>query len=98
MDLVCLSSVCPERGLLCYLCKLEQHAEHEPILSLKMLLAELMKITAGNQAFVRETSLIDKELLTLQQLVINLKKKMINPELVDESFRNYWRHMVQTVV
>jgi hypothetical protein len=63
-----------------------------------MLLSELMNTTAGKQAFVRETSLIDRELLTLQSLVINLKKKMVNPELVDESFHSYWRHMVATVV
>lgn len=28
LDLVCLSGNCEQRGLLCYLCKMESHADH----------------------------------------------------------------------
>jgi uncharacterized protein Yka (UPF0111/DUF47 family) len=62
-----------------------------------MLLGELLRITGENQEFVRETSLIDKEMLNLQQKIANLKKKMANPDLVDEYFQNFWKETVSSV-
>lgn len=62
-----------------------------------MFLGELLKFTAENQDFIREASLIDKELLTLQQKVANLKKKMVNHDLVDKAFQNFWREVVSSI-
>jgi hypothetical protein len=79
LDLVCLAPSCELKGLLCYLCKVEHHADHQPLLSLKLLLGEFLEKTAEGQDFVKEVSLIDRELLNIQQKVERLKKKMAAP-------------------
>jgi hypothetical protein len=62
-----------------------------------MFLGELLKFTGEDQDFIKETSLIDKELLSLQQKVGNLKKKMTNHDLIDEAFQNFWRETVSSI-
>lgn len=47
MNLVCVDSTCSKRGLICPVCRMKNHDEHQ-ILPLKLFLDEVKKIFMDN--------------------------------------------------
>jgi hypothetical protein len=41
--------------------------------------------------------MIDMQLLSIQQKITSLKKKMTNPELIDEIFQNFWKETIAAI-
>lgn len=83
LDMLCLQPACEKGGLVCYLCKVEEHADHTPLLPLKIFLGELLDKSSDSQELVKETAMIDKELLSIQQRFLLLRAKMNAPNLAD---------------
>jgi hypothetical protein len=75
LDLVCLTNNCDKKGLICYLCKITDHNEHSPIVSLKMFIHSFLKSRASSEYFVRLTAQIDEELLLILQKLTKIKNK-----------------------
>lgn len=83
LDMLCLQPACEKGGLICFLCRVEEHVDHNPLLPLKIFLGQLLEKSSDSQEFVKETALIDKEMLSIQQRFLLLRPKMTAPQLAD---------------
>ena len=91
---MCFSSSCEQRGVICFLCSLEHHNNHDPILPFKPFVASFMNSTTVNEQTIKVVSQIDQELMNIQSKLSIVKRKCLDFGIIEDAFGKFWKATV----
>ena len=94
LDIICLSANCDRKGIICFLCKLEHHNDHDPIVPLKVFVNSFLESKNSNIQPIKEVSQLDQELVGIQDKLGKMKRNFLNYKIVEEAFQKYWKTTV----
>ena len=83
LDLICLSSGCDKKGVICYLCKLEHHKDHDPIIPLKPFINSFLQSKNTSRDYIREVAQIDMEFVLIQEKLTKIKRKCLDYRIIE---------------
>lgn len=95
LDLICLSSGCEKKGIICFLCKLSHHKDHDTLIPLKPFINSFLESKNISHDYIRDVAQIDKEFILIQENLSKVKRKCLDYGIVEESFCKFRKVTVE---
>lgn len=95
---MCLDSSCQKRKTLCFLCRMETHDGHEPIINLRTFIDDFLSVKTASDNLTSPIAQIDQELIGIQYGLSKLKNKLFNCTVIMEAFNNFWKETAEEIV